>query len=139
MDSEKFSEWTNWWYAEVLKVTQENILPIMDNSGGHEDFFDLPGLGVEFLRPNTTHKYQTCDLGLIAHPKIRYRSSLLRHIVDHTIQWNSEEYHFPPIAQNDRWGLRDGYLPHFGDAISMSKDAWAKTERSTILKCWIKS
>ena len=116
-----------------------NLLLIIDNCGGHVVSFDLHGLRVEFLPRKTAHEYQTFDLGLMVHLKIRYRSTLRHHIVHSTLQWNSGEHNFPATAQNSRWGVIDGYLPDFGDPISMFNDAWAKTECSTILKCWTKS
>ena len=126
MDSEKFNIWVQWWYNELRKLNQDNILLIMDNCGGHECNIELPELRVELLAPKTTHKYQTLDLGLIAQSKVRYKSMLLRKIVENTIAWNSNEYNFPQTS-------------HFGDAMELFNQAKGKTKSSTILKCWIKS
>ncbi len=30
-------------------------------------------------------------------------------------------------------------MPHVGDAMSLFNEAWSKTKRTTVLKCWIKS
>ena len=78
MDSIEFNRWIGWRYNEVRKFTQEDVLLIMDNCGGHESEINYPGLRIEFLPPWSTSKYQTLDLGLIAQSKIRYRSILLK-------------------------------------------------------------
>ena len=36
MDSIEFKLWIGWWYNEVRKFTQEDVLLIMDNCGGNE-------------------------------------------------------------------------------------------------------
>ena len=82
IDSARFDKKMKWWYAEVQKRTTESILLIMYYCGGHESFFDYPGLRVEFLPPNSTHKYQPIDLGPIVYGNIRYRTSLLSQVVN---------------------------------------------------------
>ncbi len=93
----------------------------MYNCGGHECDIELPGLRIELLPPRTMSKYQTLDLGLIAHAKILYRSSLLRQIVDKALRWNYGEHHFPLGSQQGRFGIGNGHLPHIGDAMPLSK------------------
>ncbi len=110
MDSSQFQKWINWWYGEVRKKTSADILLKMDNCGGHKLKANLPGLRIEFLSPKSTHKYQTLDLGLISHSKIRYRSFLLRHVVDNTLQWSSGENHFLLSSNSGKFGLRDGHM-----------------------------
>ena len=138
IDSTHFQKWINWWYSEVRKKTNAEILVIMDNCGGHELDADLSGLRIEFLPPKSTHKYQTLDLCLISDAKVRYRSLLLRQIFDDTITWNSEESHFPLSCNSGKFGVRDGHMPQVGDAMSLFNDSWSKTKRTTILRCWIK-
>ena len=139
MDSTELNCWIGWWYNEVRKFTQEDVLLIMDNCGGHEIEINYPGLRIEFLPPKSTAKYQTLDLGLIGQSKIRYRSILLKQVVDNTMKWDSGEHHFPPTSNIEKWVVTDGHLPHVGDAMFIFNEAWRKTSRSTILKCWIKS
>ena len=80
MSSTRFDKWMRWWYTELRKRTTGNIILIMDNCGGHEIFFDYPALRFDFLLPKSTHKYQTLELGLIAHGKIRNRTLLLSQV-----------------------------------------------------------
>ncbi len=86
MDSDQFSQWLSWWYREVRKHTTEDILLIMDNCGGLECGIELLGIRIELPPPKSTHKSQNLDLGLIAHSKIRYRTMLLRSIVNNALQ-----------------------------------------------------
>ena len=120
-------------------MTQEDLLLIMDNCGSHGEGMNLPGLRVEFLPPKSTHKYQPLDLGIIANAKIRYRTILLRAVIDNTIRWNTGEYDFPLNSQHGQWGVNDGYLPNVVDAMTIFNKAWSKFLPSTILKCWSKS
>ena len=78
MDGEKFKEWIMWWYKEVCRKTIDNIFRIVDNCGGQESNLGLTGFRIGILPPNTTSKYRTFDVGLIAHSKIRYWSILLK-------------------------------------------------------------
>ncbi len=48
------------------------------------------GLRIQFCPKRSTSKYQTLDLGLIAHSKIRFRSTILRHVVDNTTPFSPE-------------------------------------------------
>ena len=57
MDSKEYTTWLQWWFGEVRKVTQEDILLIMHNCGSHEEGINLSGLRVDFLPPKSTHKY----------------------------------------------------------------------------------
>ena len=61
----------------------------MGNCGGRKSEIALPGLRIEFLPPRSTAKYQSLDLGLISHCKIRYRSNLLRMAIKVMLQRQS--------------------------------------------------
>ena len=37
------------------------------------------------------------------------------------------------------FGIREGFLPYDGDAISIFDAAWSRTKRITVMKCCIKS
>ena len=94
MDSEGFLDWINWWYGEVCKKTDGPWLLIMDDCSGHESDISLLGLRIELLPPRTTAKYQTLDLGLIAHSKMRYRSLLLRITIDVMLRKHAKKLNF---------------------------------------------
>lgn len=111
----------------------------MNNCGGHECYIELPRLHVELLPPDTTHKYQTLDLRLIAQSKLRYSSILLRKIVKNTIVWNSNEHTLPSIFNSGNWSLREVHMPHVGDVMELVNESWGKTKSIKILKCWNKS
>ena len=83
-------------------------------------------LRVEFLPPKSAHKYEPLDLGIIANAKIRYRTILLRAIIDNTIRWNIGEHDFPLNSQNGRWGANKGYFPHGADAMTIFNKASSK-------------
>ena len=112
---------------------------IMENCGGDESEINYTGLKIQFLLPRSTAKYQTLDLGLISQSKVRHCSILLKQVVNNTMKWDSEEHYFPPNSNHGKWGVRGGHLPHVGDGMYIFNEAWRKTIRSTILKCWTKS
>ena len=68
-------------------------------------------------------KYQALDFGLISQYKMRYRSILLQQAEDHNMKWDSGEHHFPPTSNSGKWGVRDGHLPHLGDAMYIFNEA----------------
>ncbi len=70
----------------MRKRTSADNLLIMANCGDHECDVDQSDLLVELLPPKSTHKFQTRDLGIIAHLKIRYRSMLPRSVVNITLE-----------------------------------------------------
>ena len=139
MGSKEYNTWLQWWFVEVRKVTQNDILLIMHNRGSHEEGINLHGLRVEFLPPKSTYKYQPLDFGIIALAKIRYRTILLPAIINNTPRWNSGEHNFPLTSQNGRWQVADDHLPHIADAMITFSKAWSKLMLSTVLKCWSKS
>ena len=139
MDSKGFQAYLTWWYTEVQKHSEGPWLLTMDNCGGHDLEHNLPDVKIEFLPPRSTAKYQPLDLGMIAHSKIRYRSILLRAVIDIVIARASTEATFPESSERGKWGLNDGHLPHVGDAITLFDEAWGTMSRCTVLKCWIKS
>ena len=90
MDSYSFKNWIELWYSEVPKKSNGPWLLTMDNCGGHESEFALPGLRIELLPLRSTAKYQPLDLGLIAHRKICYRSNLLGGTINLMLKGNHE-------------------------------------------------
>ena len=134
MDTNEYNTWLRWWFDEVRKVTQEDILLLMDNCGSHAKGMNLTGLHAEFLPPKSTRKYQPLDLGIIANAKIRYRTIFLSVIIDKTIRWNTGEHDFQLSSQHGRWGVDNGYLPHVADAMTMLNKACPKLLPSTVQK-----
>ncbi len=111
----------------------------MENCGGHGTDIPLAGLCIETLPANSTSKYQPLDLGLIAHSKIWYRSLFLQNVVEKTLHRASNEHDFPAHSHSRKFGLRDGQMPHVGDAMDLFNDCSSKTECKTMMKCWMKS
>ena len=126
VDSKKHTTRLQWWFVEVRRVAQEDILLIMHNCVSHGEGINLQGLRVEFLPPNSTHKYQPLDFGIIANAKIRYRTVLLRAIINNTLRCNACAHKFPQTSQHVRWVVDDGHLPHVDDAMTMFNEAWSK-------------
>ena len=42
-----------------------------------------------------------------------------------------------PSSGQGLLGVREGFLPHVGDAIERFDEAWSQTSRITTMKCWI--
>ncbi len=131
-----FQKWITWWYSEVRKATQDDILLIMDNCGGHECDMELTGLRIEFLPPNTTALYQPLDLGLIAYSKILYRSLLPRQIIENTSLRASGIGQFPENSNHGFWDFVK-VMPRVGDAMPIFNQSWQQTTQKTTLKCWL--
>lgn len=70
VDSIVFKRWLCCWYNEVRKVTNEDVILIEDNCGGHESEIIYPGFKIEFMPPGPNPKYQRLELGFIALSKI---------------------------------------------------------------------
>ncbi len=111
----------------------------MANCGVHGTDIPLPALRIEPFPVNSTSKYQPLDLGLTAHSKIRYRSLLLQKVVENVFHRPSSEHEFPAHLHSGKFGLRDGQTFHVGDAMALFNDCRPKTERKTILKCWMRN
>lgn len=139
MDGEKFEEWIHGWYGDVKKVTNGPWLLIIDNWEGKEIHFNLPGVRIVYLPPNTTATYQPLDLGLILKSKIRYRSLMLRACIDCIIRMKTPNYGFKDNSGRGRWWVREGQLPHVADAICILNQFWSCYSSKSIIKCWVKS
>ena len=71
---------------------------IKGNCGGHEFEVALPGLGIEFLPPRSTAKYQPLDLVVIPNTKVHYRSNLLRTtIVVNLVRFSGSNVNRPQV------------------------------------------
>ena len=125
MDNAESSKWITWWYKEVREITNDDVLILMDNCDGHECDVNLLGFLFGLSPKGSTSKYQTLELGLIARSKIRYCSTLLRHVVDNTLRLISGEHHFPQSSNSGKWGLRNGHLPYADDAMTLFNESWS--------------
>ena len=139
MDSKGFDHWIKWWYSEVQSRSIGPWLLIIDNCGGRELEVSLPGVRIELLPPRTTAKYQPLDLGLVGHSKIRYRSVLLRIVIEVMLQKNLDQSLVQPSSGRGVLGVQEGFLPHVGDAMEIFDETRSQTSRITIMKCWIES
>ncbi len=139
MDSNMFTNWIQSWYAEVKKISNGPWCIVMDNCGGHESALSIPGVEIVTLPPRSTAKHQPLDLGLIANAKIRYRSVLLSETINVLQQRRISNSTFPLTSGNGKWGLREGQLPHIGDAIELFNQSWSGVSKTIIIKCWLKS
>ena len=99
MDSEGANDWIWRWYDQACNKSDGPWLPIMDNCDEHESEIALPGLRIESFPLRTTVKYQSLDLGLIAHSKMRYRSLLRSIKIDVMLLKPADETEFPDSAQ----------------------------------------
>ncbi len=114
MDSQGFQHWVKWWYNEVRARSNGPWLLIMDNCGGHELEFTLPGVRIELLLPRCTAKCQPLDLGFIDHSKMRYSSVLLRTTTEVMLKRGAGS---PLVETLSNRGVRDieeGSLLHVG-------------------------
>ncbi len=71
---------------------------------------DLPGHRIEFLTTNTTSMYQTLDLDLIAHLKIRYWSCLPEQLVEDNLMRDTGESQFSGNPNHVFWRLKNHRL-----------------------------
>ena len=100
---------------------------------------NLNRVSIEFVPPGSTMKHQPLDLGLIATPKMRYRSKLLSAMLETMVLKHNTNYTFKEKTVNGKWGLRDGLLSHVGDAVMLFNSEWNVMTRPEIMKCWVKS
>ncbi len=110
----------------------------MDNCGGHKVGLNLPGVQIITLPPRCTAQQLPLDPGIIANTKARYCSFLLR-TMSSTVQERANSNNVNSVTKwNGRHGIRDGCIPHVGDAMDTLKEPWRSTTRFTAFKCWIK-
>ena len=109
----------------MRRTNSSNILLKTDYCGGHECDDHLPGVRIETLPVNSKSKNQPLDFVLIAHSRIRLRSLLLRKVFDNTMRRSSSSHYFPENSGGGKNGLRDGYMPHVGDAMDLFNYCWS--------------
>lgn len=119
MDAEGFYDCINLCYHEVCKKSDGLWLLVIDNCGGHESETALSGVRIELFLPRTTTKYQSLDLSLIAHSRIRYLSLLLRTTIKFMLRKHAGDAEFPDNAQQEIFGLHHGFLPTVGNAMEL--------------------
>ena len=139
MDSDGFDKWIKWWHDETEKHNPGPKLLIMDNCGGHSVNADIHGVRIITLPPRTTARHQPLDLGLIGNSKIRYRSLLLQSVIRVMEARFRKEIECSSDSERGMCGIREGQLPHVGDAMNLFNEAWSLTRRLTVIKCCVKS
>ena len=73
---EIFADWLNK-LNKSMKISNRNILLLIDNAGGHNVNSDLnlSNIKIVYLPPNTTSKLQPLDAGIITIFKCNYKST----------------------------------------------------------------
>ena len=89
--------------------------------------------------PRTTALHQLLDLRMIGAYKVRYRSLLLRSVINVMASKFSGKVEFRSDAQRGKHGIRDGQRLHMVDAIDIFNLAWSANQNSAVIKCWLKS
>ena len=84
---------------------------------------NIQGVRIITLPPRTTARHESLDLGLIGNSKIRYRSLLWQSVVRVMEGRFRNETEFRPDSQRGMYGIRDGQLPHVGDAMNLFNEA----------------
>jgi len=141
MNGPGFKKWMEFWYEEVKQQSQGPYLLILDNCGGHESGIDplRPDVRIEFLPKNSTTCAQPLDAGLISTAKSRYRKRYLTDTVHVVLTWQQEGHGYKDSTGQGKWGIREGQLPHVGDAIRMFNEVWEQTSNIEVMKCWLKA
>lgn len=84
---------------------------------------------IEFLPPRCTMKNQPHDFSLIAVVEICCRSKLLSAVLEVTEIKRNANHIFKERSMNGYFGLQDGLLLHFGDAIMLFDSDWVVISR----------
>ena len=108
MDASDFEYWLNIWYTEVRKISEGPWCLLMDNCGRHGLTVAYDRLKVVFLPKKSTAKHQTLNLRIIAHAKIRNRSTLLRSVLSVMEKRRLANEHFPTGSSKGCYGIREG-------------------------------
>ena len=74
MDSERFKDWLQFWYAEIQKESTGPWLLLLNNCSGHKDLPTLSGVSYQFLPANTTVHFQPVDQGIISATKKKFNA-----------------------------------------------------------------
>ena len=88
-------------------MTLENILLIWATMNPQSGF-NLSSRLIELLQ--SMQKYQALDLGMIALMKIKYRTIMLRALVNSNLRWNSVEIKCSPTSHHGRRGMNGHWL-----------------------------
>ncbi len=74
MDSPGFTDWVQWWYEEVKKVSNGPWPLIMENFSSHDSLPALDNVKYVLLPEKITATYQPLDQEIISKSKIKYLS-----------------------------------------------------------------
>ena len=133
-----------WFYDVFLpficRHTSRPVALLMDNCGLHGAELSDPRQKVTImtLPPNCTSLHQPMEMGIISTWKLKYRSLLIRAIVEdlETLQQRRDDS--TTLKQGMR-GLSEGHDPHLLDVAKMVEKSWAQVTVMTICRCWVKS
>lgn len=84
------------------------------------------------------HSTNQWTLGIICAWKLRYRSLLIRSIVE-DLESGEQRCDDSQTLTQDMQGLTEGHDPHMLDVARMVKKSWTEVTELTICKCGIKS
>ena len=90
------------------------------------------------LSPNCTSLHQPMDMGIISTWKLKYRSLLIRAIVE-DLETRQQQLDYSTALNQGIRGLSEGHDPHLLDVAKMVERSWAQVTLMTIFRCWVKS
>ncbi|GFS16960.1 tigger transposable element-derived protein [Elysia marginata] len=117
-----FTEWLQDFHKMMCRQKRK-VLLTLDNCTAHPKVDNLKAVELLFLPPNTTSKFQPCDMGIINNLKCHYRETLLKRIINHVDEGNDF----------------DNFKLTQLDAVIILKQAWEKVEPATIKNCFKKA
>ena len=129
-------------FLEVKKRTGRRVLLLMDNAPGHFECFERDNVKVAFFPANCTSWKQTCDLGIIAALKKRYKYLYLKEVLEfYELDENSKSHKKEQSKRLRRGaaGVAYGNPAHLLDAALFVKDAWDAISASTIKNAFKKA
>jgi DDE superfamily endonuclease/Tc5 transposase DNA-binding domain/CENP-B N-terminal DNA-binding domain len=111
-----FWKWLREW-DNVLIKQKRKILLIVDNCSAHKSPKNLRQIELAFLPPNVTSIIQPLDQGIIKNFKVKYRTLLVRHLLDNFDKGKS-------------------FDPTLWDSVEWTSKAWAGVTPETIRNCF---
>ena len=100
--------WVKGWYTEVQERSSGPWCLLIDNCGGHEDSFSLPGVEIVLSPPRSTAKHQTLDFGLIVNTNMRHRVLLLSATIDVINRRRVTNQVWQKDTRHGKWGYKVG-------------------------------
>ena len=127
---------------EVSKKTGNPILLLMDNAPGHFSEFVHGNIKVMFFPPNCTAWKRSCDLGIIAALKKRYKFLYMKDVLEFH-ELNDDANNALKIQEKSQRrgaaGVAYGKPAHLLDASRYINEAWNAITQQTIKNAFIKA